>query len=223
MPTTSPWNIPYPDGPTNLTALQSHFANIATAVNAALTTGLGGAPRIATSDSMRASLFPAPIQGDSVVRPDKGYTEQYYALYNASTNPSGAAPAGWYSQFEQNSAAVLTQYVSPGVSIPNTNTYTVTRSGSFTLERAGRIQLFYHAQTLNPTNMAGFIVIKINGAMAGIGLRVASHGDAAPNPWTRVVKASVPPGTNSFEITWNGETGGGPYTVANQVVEIWRD
>lgn len=96
MPSTSPWAIPYPDGPTNLTALQTHFANIANAVNTALTTGLGGAPRIANSDAERLSIFPAPIQGNTVMRPDKGWLEQYFGTYNASTNPGGASPAGWY-------------------------------------------------------------------------------------------------------------------------------
>lgn len=96
MPTTSPWNIPYPDGPTVLTALQSHFANIANATNEALTTGLGGAPRLAASDAERNAFYPAPVQGNGVYRTDKGYEERYYALYNVSTNPGGAQTAGWY-------------------------------------------------------------------------------------------------------------------------------
>lgn len=96
MPSTTPWAIPYPDGPTNLTALQSHFANIANAVNTALTNGLGGAPRLANSDAERLTLFPAPVQGNSVARPDKGWVEQYYQAYNASTNPGGRITAGWY-------------------------------------------------------------------------------------------------------------------------------
>lgn len=96
MPTTSPWNIPYPDGPTVLTALQSHFANIANATNEALTNGLGGAPRLAASDAERNAIYPAPVQGNGVYRTDKGYEERYYALYNVSTNPGGAVVAGWH-------------------------------------------------------------------------------------------------------------------------------
>lgn len=96
MPTTTVFKIPYPDGTSILTPLASRFADIANGVESALLTGLGGAPRLAHSDSERDSLIPSPTQGDSVERPDKGWIEQYYALYDASTNPSGAVAAGWY-------------------------------------------------------------------------------------------------------------------------------
>ena len=36
------------------------------------------------------------MQGNTVIRTDKGYTEQYFGLYNAGTNPGGATVAGWY-------------------------------------------------------------------------------------------------------------------------------
>lgn len=96
MPSTPKFGIRYPDGTTAYAPLQDHFAAIASDTEAALTTGLGGAPRLANSDSERSTLFPSPVQGNSVLRPDKGYVEQYFALYNSSTNPSGATPAGWY-------------------------------------------------------------------------------------------------------------------------------
>jgi hypothetical protein len=96
MPTTPKFQIAYPDGTSNLTPLQDWFSAIANGVENALNTGLGGAPRLANSDSERAAIFPSPVQGNTVLRPDKGYTEQYFALYNAGTNPAGATPAGWY-------------------------------------------------------------------------------------------------------------------------------
>jgi hypothetical protein len=34
--------------------------------------------------------------GAICIRTDTGITESYYATYNASTNPAGASPAGWY-------------------------------------------------------------------------------------------------------------------------------
>src|SRR6185369_5806930 len=81
---------------TSLTPLQDKFADIANAVDSAMLTGLAGAPRLASSDAARNAIFPAPVQGNLVDRPDKGYIEIYLALYNASTNPSGANAAGWY-------------------------------------------------------------------------------------------------------------------------------
>lgn len=96
MPVTPNFAIPYPDGTTALTPLQDRFADIANAVDGALVTGLAGAPRLATSDSARNALFPSPVQGNLCDRPDKGYIEEYFTLYDASTNPGGATPAGWY-------------------------------------------------------------------------------------------------------------------------------
>lgn len=96
MPSTPKFGIRYPDGTSAYAPLESWFAGQASDFESALTTGLGGAPRLANSDSERSTLFPSPVQGNAVLRPDKGYVEQYYALYNSSTNPSGATPAGWY-------------------------------------------------------------------------------------------------------------------------------
>lgn len=50
----------------------------------------------AASDAERGSIFPAPAQGDQVLRTDLGWTEQYYGDYDAVTNKGGAVPAGWY-------------------------------------------------------------------------------------------------------------------------------
>lgn len=96
MPVTTKFQIPYPDGTSTYAPLQDWFAGIATGVENALNTGLGGAPRLANSDTERNTIYPSPVQGNTVIRPDKGWTEQYFATYNASTNPSGATPSGWY-------------------------------------------------------------------------------------------------------------------------------
>jgi hypothetical protein len=34
--------------------------------------------------------------GATTIRTDTGWSEKYYATYDASTNPGGATPAGWY-------------------------------------------------------------------------------------------------------------------------------
>jgi len=50
----------------------------------------------AASDTLRNTLYPSPTQGTQVNRTDKGWVEQYFTLFNATTNPVGANPAGWY-------------------------------------------------------------------------------------------------------------------------------
>lgn len=50
----------------------------------------------AASQAERDARFPSPLQGDSVFRSDLGYEQTYYAAWNASTNPGGRTPAGWY-------------------------------------------------------------------------------------------------------------------------------
>lgn len=51
---------------------------------------------VVASQAARDALFPSPAQGNAVWRSDKGWEERYFALYNSSTNPGGATPAGWY-------------------------------------------------------------------------------------------------------------------------------
>lgn len=120
MPVTPNFAIPYPDGTTPYTPVQNHFAAMAAATDDALVAGLGGSPRIAYSDSERTTLFPAPIQGNTLVRPDKGYTEQWFGLFDSGTNPGGASVAGWYP---------ISGLV-PGFYARNTATQTVTTAAS---------------------------------------------------------------------------------------------
>ena len=61
---------------------------------------------IAPSAAARDAKFGVPADetarlalqntGARVIRTDTGWTERYYATYNAATNPGGASPAGWY-------------------------------------------------------------------------------------------------------------------------------
>lgn len=48
------------------------------------------------NQATRDAFYPNPKQGNTCVRADMGWTEQYFELYNSSTNKSGAAVAGWY-------------------------------------------------------------------------------------------------------------------------------
>lgn len=45
----------------------------------------------------RDSVYPSPVQGNTVFRADLGYEQKYYAAYNATTNPDGTTgTVGWY-------------------------------------------------------------------------------------------------------------------------------
>lgn len=67
------------------------------ALSSRLTSLETAAPRTVASAAARNLLLPSPVQGNSVWRSDLGYEEVYYAVYNATTNPGGRTPAGWYS------------------------------------------------------------------------------------------------------------------------------
>ena len=51
---------------------------------------------IVADAAARDVLYPSPVQGNAVFRNDRGWAEQYYGLYNVSTNPGGVSVAGWY-------------------------------------------------------------------------------------------------------------------------------
>ena len=51
---------------------------------------------IVADAAARNALYPSPVQGNAVFRSDLGYEEVYYAAHNATTNPGGRTPAGWY-------------------------------------------------------------------------------------------------------------------------------
>jgi hypothetical protein len=48
------------------------------------------------SSAARTTALPTPSQGMMSFLSDKGRIETYFELYNVTTNPGGATPAGWY-------------------------------------------------------------------------------------------------------------------------------
>ncbi len=62
---------------------------------------------VVANQTERDAQYPTPAQGMAVYRTDLGYTQRYYGLYNASTNPAGRNPAGWYKE-----AGMIVQMVS---------------------------------------------------------------------------------------------------------------
>lgn len=76
---------------------------------------------VPANDTQRLALQNA---GAECIRTDLGYVEAYYATYNASTNPGGATPAGWYPAAGQTVTGGLTR---------NATTVTITTAVSTTL------------------------------------------------------------------------------------------
>lgn len=96
MASTPNFGIVYPDGASQMTPIQAPFAALASSVDDALSELEGSIPnRSVANNAERDALFPNPQQGDSVYIRNKGWTERYYNVYNASTNPGGALVAGW--------------------------------------------------------------------------------------------------------------------------------
>lgn len=78
------------------TLLNGQATAIDTNLKAAMTAQEGRFVPAVANQAARDALFPSPVQGNRVFRVDAGYEEAYYAAYNATTNPNGVTPAGWY-------------------------------------------------------------------------------------------------------------------------------
>lgn len=111
MGTTPIYGIRYPDPTTKASQLPTSFQNLATDVEAALSAAtippafpapVYVAPTAAARDiywgvpATEPDRLTLQNRGAQTVRTDKGWTERYFATFNASTNPGGTTPAGWY-------------------------------------------------------------------------------------------------------------------------------
>jgi hypothetical protein len=75
--------------------------NVSTNPGGASTAGWYAVDAVASTvyvrdSTRRDAIFTAPVQGMTVFNNALGWNETYYELYNVSTNPGGATPAGWY-------------------------------------------------------------------------------------------------------------------------------
>lgn len=108
---TPVYNIHYPNGSTKANALGPELQQMATDVEAALVAAQIPPAQpmsivVAASEGARNAHWGIPDsetarlalqnKGATTVRTDRGWTERYYATYNAATNPGGSTPAGWY-------------------------------------------------------------------------------------------------------------------------------
>lgn len=107
MPNTPNFGIFFPDGDSQMTPIQTVFASVSSSVDEALLELAGDTPQQANSAAARDAIFPSPQQGDTIYRTDRGWTERYFNIYNAATNPGGTLVAGWHSiDFKPSGAAV---------------------------------------------------------------------------------------------------------------------
>ncbi len=108
---TPVYGIRYPDQATKLKALGGELAQMGGDIERALQTAaippvsnpqIVTAPSAAARDqywgvpATEADRLTLQAKGAQTVRTDLGTTEQYFATYDATTNPVGRTPAGWY-------------------------------------------------------------------------------------------------------------------------------
>lgn len=97
-------------------------ANLGTRYAASSSTARDAHFGVPANDTQRLALQNAGVE---CIRTDLGYVEAYYATYNASTNPGGATPAGWYPAAGQGVTGGLTRNAT-AVSIATASSVTLT-------------------------------------------------------------------------------------------------
>ena len=127
-------------------------------------------PPVVASAAERDAKFMSPTQGLQVWRNDYGTVETYYELYNASTNPGGATPAGWYPDkavqiVKRNNVATNINAGTYGGYYNNTIWEAVTSTGNFaaysngfTVPYTGIYNISFHMQGSANLTIAGFLV-----------------------------------------------------------------
>jgi hypothetical protein len=111
MGSTPIYGIRYPDPTTKAYQLPASFQTIAGDIEAALVAAeippVVPAPvMVAATAAARDAYWGVPAtgaeqitlqnRGAQTVRTDTGWTERYFGVFNATTNPGGAQAAGWY-------------------------------------------------------------------------------------------------------------------------------
>lgn len=179
--------------------------------------------RTFTSDTARDASTGTPTtepqrralqdSGILIIRPDKGWIEQYYATFNATTNPGGATPAGWYP-IVRKPKVVLSQ---TNTSIPNGSETVLGVAPGGTWTELSDLYAWH-----NPSTNSQQIIPKIPGlyrisivqawAVNGSGYRVVvtdKNGTGSKVPGASLVFPSpsiVADGSVVGEVAMNGTT-----------------
>lgn len=187
MAQTTPDNIIYPDAETSMTPLQTHFGALADSTQQAISGVRAATSPPVSSDAQRLALYPAPVQGNSVFRTDKGYVERYYQEFAASGNPGGRTPAGWYPDgvlFDLSASGTNTAVTPTAIPRIMTGVMLGTTSGS------GRHDGLF--RTPFPNGVSTVILIPTSGG---------GSPQLIPTTVTRTGFASFWPGNPNFSFT----------------------
>lgn len=219
MITTPVYGIRVPDGRSKLKDLGTELAQTAYDLEAALVAAsippVTPAPvMVAASANARDQFWGVPgtaaartalqNRGATTIRTDKGWTERYFAVYNATTNPTGKPAAGWYpldpgARFAKLTATAQNVTDSTVVSVgalslvgaesseasfvtPGAGSVTFTEAGLYTinemvaLTRAASGRSFLDCQPQGGTNMRGTIATGEDIGSLHRTLRVATPG-----------------------------------------------
>jgi len=133
MATTSPDNLYYPVGTDFVGPLQTVLSNMASSSQTALVNRFKSVTVPVANQTARDTLFPSPVQGNSVKRLDLGWVEQYYAAYDSSSNQVGAKTAGWYPSPNAGPLATAVYTASSAV-IPAATASAAARWGGWTTQ-----------------------------------------------------------------------------------------
>jgi hypothetical protein len=175
------------------------------------------------------------IQGARVFRTDTGFSEQYYNVYNSSTNTIGYASAGWVTA----SAAVFAyaSRTNTGQSIPNAaytlatfNSFSATgitlnstsAPSAFTVPYAGFYNITFHCHVSSWSTTAGTTRnggVNKNSASWGVGV-FFNPGNASTTSGAVVQSAVVKLAANDVIRFWQYQDSGGSATSNDFNVSI---
>ena len=211
--TTPVYGIPYPDGTTKAKNLPAELAAMAAGVEASLLAAsippvTPAAVMVAASVAARDAYWGVPSteaerialqnRGATTLRTDKGWQERYLATYDATTNPAGANPAGWYRQ---------------GVAV------TFGRAAAFTISNAWTVVAFdtnpIQGDAAAATNAAGVVTMKLAGQVL-VSSYVGNQGTQWMNTRLRRIRGAV----TSYLATNNGARPSTGYAASSIVMPI---
>ena len=157
------------------------------------------------SAAARTSALASPSQGMVSFLTDSGTVWQYYAIYNASTNPGGAKAAGWYLM-----PGSTPFYATATRSTSATVSYLMGDTGFAMTEL--RDTLGWHSAATNPTRVtptvAGIYQFTANGNWAGSTAvkRIRAYINGTVRSGSHMGTPYSDSLSNSFSYQMNGTT-----------------
>lgn len=194
------------------------------------------------SAPVRTSALASPTQGMTSYLFDSNSYWQYYDVYNAATNPSGASVAGWYLRentniFSGKRTTTATTYASGGYLVTNFNTFSIVGSTTntdtlavnslapvqvMTVRKAGWYQLSYNVANDGWSALTGTlrgVIINRNSTTATT--NVLMRDEAAPTTgFVQSESAAVLLAANDSLRMWLYQNSGSTLTQVDQNLSI---